>query len=149
MKKDGAAARPHGRVRHMKIFMQPSRARQEFKDECDINVLMRKYQKTGIIEHVARIGGRYGDFLSAPDYHAAMNAVLAAQDAFASLPAAIRSRFENDPERFLEFVHDPDNADELVQLGLAKKPVSASVPSEEPPPSAPPGKGSEGPPQPS
>ena len=32
-----------------KTFSKPSRAKQSFKDECDINSIMAKWQKTGVM----------------------------------------------------------------------------------------------------
>lgn len=93
---------------------------QSMKAECDINNIMRKFEKTGVLEHRNRFEGNYGDFTGIPtDYHEAMNAVIAAGDMFLTLPAKVRRRFQNDPGNFLEFVSDPDNADELVKMGLA------------------------------
>ena len=44
---------------------------------------------------------------------------MLAQEQFAALDAAVRSRFDNDPAKFLEFTADPANADEMVKMGLA------------------------------
>ena len=43
---------------------------------------------------------------------------MLAQDMFESLPADIRTKFGNDPGRFLDFVEDPQNEEELIELGL-------------------------------
>lgn len=96
---------------------------QHMKDECDINFIMAKYQKTGLIEHVNNVQGRYGDFVSSDNYLDAMNAVLDAKAAFATLPSSLRSRFANDPAKFLEYVHDESNRDEMIKLGLIEVPV--------------------------
>lgn len=99
-----------------------SRAKQAFKDECDVNTIMRRFEQTGVIEHVNRYQGSYGDFTEVPEnYQAAVNQVIAAQDMFMSLPAKVRARFANDPGNFLAFVEDPNNADEMVSLGLASR----------------------------
>lgn len=34
---------------------------QSFKDECDINNIVRTYTNTGIVTHVARLKPQYGD----------------------------------------------------------------------------------------
>ena len=48
--------------RRVKYFTTgESRTRQEFKEECDINNIMRKYKQSGLVEHVKEYGGRYGD----------------------------------------------------------------------------------------
>lgn len=102
-------------------FKQPSRAKQQFRDECDINAIMAKYKKTGLVEHVNRYQGQYGDFSTVADYQEALNMVMEAQQAFMSLPAHVRTRFDNDPGQYLEFVQDPGNQEEMVKMGLAHK----------------------------
>lgn len=129
--------RRHGRrVRFATVG--PSLTRESFKDECDVNNILRRFEKTGVVEHVRQTGGRYGDFTGAVTYHEALNQVLRAEEMFMSLPAKIRARFSNDPGEFLVFVEDPANADELVQLGLVRPaPVDpSSTPSDSEPPEA-------------
>jgi len=95
---------------------------QSMAPECDINTIMRKYEKTGILEHRNNYEGTYGDFTQVPEnYHESMNAVLDAQDMFQTLPATLRKRFHNDPGAFIEFANNPDNSEELIKLGLATK----------------------------
>lgn len=97
----------------------PSMAHQSFKAECDINTIMARYQKSGLLTHVNEHRGDYGQFIGFQDYHSAMNAILDAEHAFASLPASLRRRFDHDPAEFLRFVHDPANGEEMISLGLA------------------------------
>ncbi|AXL15146.1 internal scaffolding protein [Microviridae sp.] len=97
----------------------PSMARQEFKAECDVNNIMKKFERTGAREHLEVFEGRYGDFLDAPEYQDAMNQILLAQDMFESVPAKIRKDFDNDPSKFLAFAQDPDNIGALRDYGLA------------------------------
>lgn len=111
-----------GRARVQKVFVGSSLAKQAFKKECDINAIMARYEKNGLISHVNRFQGQYGDFTDPPGYQDALNKVISAQDMFMTLPAKVRARFGNDPGEFLEFVQDPRNSDELVKLGLAKYP---------------------------
>jgi phage internal scaffolding protein len=103
----------------------PGLAQQHFKDECDVNNILRKYQKTGLIDHVNRFQGDYADLSDVPDFQDSLNAVIDAQEAFMTLPSSIRKQFGNDPAAFLDFVHDPDNRDEMVKMGLAKAPTGA------------------------
>lgn len=98
----------------------PSRTHQAAKRECDINKIMERWQKTGVMTHLNKYEGRYGDFADVQDYQTSMNQVLEADAMFMSLPAKVRARFGNDPAAFLEFATDPENSDELVKLGLAK-----------------------------
>lgn len=101
---------------------QQTMTKQNHKAECDINNILRGYQRTGILQHAAAYQGRYGNFISAPDYQAAMNALIEADEMFASLPAKVRNRFENDPAKFLEFAQDPSNEAEAREMGLLPVP---------------------------
>lgn len=93
---------------------------QSMAPECDINRVMERWQKTGVLEHRNTFEGQYGDFTDTPsDYHASMNAVVRAEEMFSSLPSSIRKRFANDPGNFLDFVGDPENHSELIKMGLA------------------------------
>lgn len=93
------------------------RTKQSFKDECDINVIMRRYQKTGVLPMSQRLEPRYAD-ITGVDFQSAMDLVANARTAFEELPASIRTRFENDPAKLLDFVHDEDNYAEAAELGL-------------------------------
>lgn len=126
---------PYDGIRHRVAVPPggPSRTKQSFKDECDVNNIMRKYQQTGLLNHVNRFRGDYADYTGVQDYQASLNQVLAANEAFSSLPSKLRARFGNDPALFLDFVGDPDNRDEMERLGLLRTPQSAS----EAPPASP------------
>lgn len=92
---------------------------KQFKDECDVNNIMKKYKT---MDNAALARGRgegiFADFSKIPDLHYALAAVNLANDAMASLPALIRLRFENDPAKLLAFMQDPKNYDEGVKIGL-------------------------------
>lgn len=115
--------RPHAITFDPKL----GRTHQSFKAECDINSIMKKFRNGGLITHVNRYEGKYGDFTNVQDYQTSLNQVKAAQDAFASLPSDLRAHFENDPGKFLGFVLDPKNKDKLQEMGLAPKPLPETV----------------------
>ena len=99
-------------------FDEPSMAQQHFKDECDVNNILRKYESTGLVTHVANGTPSYGDFSSVLEFQQAQNILIEAQDAFEALPASLRKRFDNDPAVMLEFIENPDNREEAEKLGL-------------------------------
>ncbi len=115
------------------------RTKSDMKDECDINQIMRKFEKNQLLTHVNQHQGDYGDFSTYADYHSSIDAVLDAKAAFASVPAKIRAKFNNDPADFLHFVHNPENHDEMVEMGLAhRRPEAVTVaPAEKSEPMAP------------
>lgn len=98
----------------------PSMTRQSEKDSCDINVIMRKYQKTGVLPVKDR-EAFFADVSQMGDYQEAIERVRMADEAFMAMPAKLRKKFENDPAVFLDFCSNPDNRDELVELGLIEK----------------------------
>ncbi len=102
-------------------FKEKSLTKQAMKDECDINKIMAQMQKTGMTDHVNTHQGNYGDFTEVQDYQTSMNQVIAARDAFETLPAKVRARFRNSPAEFFEFVDDSENEDEMRELGLLPK----------------------------
>lgn len=125
-------------------FPAESRTKQSFRDECNINKIMAKYKSTGAIPHLNNRTPQYG-LASGNDFAESMRIVKDAQEMFDALPSAIRAKFMNQPEYFLNFVQDPENQDEMIELGLATRaqapdPIEVTIspkdesPSEEPPP---------------
>lgn len=107
---------------------------QSHKDPCDINLIMKQYQRTGIINHLRDYGDSY-ESVDAITFHEAMNVVTNANMMFDALPSNLRKRFDNDPAQFLDFVNDEANYDEMVDLGLAqRRPVPAPDPDPAPDP---------------
>lgn len=96
---------------------------QQFRDECDINTIMDRYISTGEVPQF--VGAFYDDFTSMASYHEAQNILLDAQDEFLQLPAHIRERFHNDPGKLLDFIHNPENTEEAIRIGLFNKPESS------------------------
>jgi len=107
------------RVRTQLHFTSPSRTKQSFRDECDINHILKRWERDGVISHFNRFEGSYGDFSNFGDYHESINQVNRAQEMFMSLPSKIRSQFNNDPGRFVDFASNPANLDAMVDMGLA------------------------------
>ncbi|WNK13178.1 MAG: internal scaffolding protein [Microvirus sp.] len=99
---------------------EPSLTQQHFKDETDINNILRQFNITGILPENA-LSPRYGDFTGINDYQSALNAVIAADEGFMALPADLRTRFSNDPENLINFLNDPSNLDEAIKLGLVNQ----------------------------
>ena len=95
---------------------------QQFKDECDINTIVRRFGLTGELPESLDMP-RSGDFVSdISDFQSAMELITHAQQEFMTVPAEIRARFHNDPGELISFLDDPANRDEAVKLGLVKPP---------------------------
>ena len=94
---------------------------QNFKDECDINTIMSKYQVTGFLVDPLKLRTRkpqFGDFTSVPDYQTAQNVIVEGREAFEALPSRIRKYFNNDPALYLAFISDSNNLDKALEMGL-------------------------------
>lgn len=94
---------------------------QQYKDECDINEIVRRFGLTGGMPQDPR-PPMVGDFTGITDFKSAMDAVILANERFMEFPAEIRERFRNDPQHLLEFVADEKNRDEALSIGLIPKP---------------------------
>lgn len=105
--------------------------RQASKDETDINLILKKYQRTGILSFVSRNQPGYMDVENIT-YHEAMNLLIDSNEMFAEMPSSLRKRFNNSPGDFLEFVHNSDNLEEMYDLGLAIRPPPVPEPVSEP-----------------
>lgn len=100
----------------------PSRTAQEFAVEVDINTIAERYRLTGELpQNVPQV--LQGDFEEVTDFQTAMNLIVAARESFQAMPAAIRSRFDNDAQKFLDFTSDPKNFDTASELGLVRPEV--------------------------
>jgi len=95
-----------------------SRTKQSFADETDINKIIARYDKTGMIEHLNERTPFYGDVSELVGYQDALNIVNQAESLFASMSANIRERFSNDPTKMIAFLDDVRNRDEAIKLGM-------------------------------
>lgn len=100
-----------------------SLTRQADKDACDINVIIKKCQKSGVVPFFLDANAMYGNFESGLDFHALMSRCEAAKQQFDLLPAAVRARFDHDAGKAIDWLSDPKNDVEAVKLGLKPKSV--------------------------
>lgn len=100
----------------------PSMTRQSEMEACDLHNILKQFTQQGLDQQVLENAkrGQYADLPDEIDYQASLNLVMAAEASFATLPAQVRERFQNNPARFLAFVGDPANAEELIKLGIAE-----------------------------
>lgn len=96
------------------------RTKQAHASMCDVNNIIKQYDKTGLFAHVNNAVAEYGDYTEVNEFAESLNRVIQAQDAFDQLPSLVRKRFGNDAGEFFEFATNPANAEEMVKLGLAE-----------------------------
>lgn len=106
-----------------------SATQQQFAQECDINYIVKRAQRTGVVPVAP------GDLVYGVDSGASfqdnMNNIARVREYFDGLPSDIRLRFGNSLSRFMDFMGDESNLDEMVKLGLVIKDnphVHTSVP---------------------
>lgn len=101
---------------------EPSKTDKSWKKDCDVNEIVRRFNKTGQITHLRNTQGVYADVSEITDLKTALETVQNAQNAFDSLPAELRKKFDNDPQKMIEYLQDPKNNDEAYKLGLKSRP---------------------------
>lgn len=97
-----------------------SKTQQQFKDEVDINTIVERFGVTGEMPPPINFP-QVQEFEETFDFQTSMNVIRQAQESFMTLPAKARARFDNNPQKFMEFMNEEDNAAEAVKLGLAIK----------------------------
>jgi len=96
-----------------------TKTQQSAAQECDINYIMKRYEKTGQLPDMIKQDAQWGDFSDVPDYQSALAIVAHAEEQFINLDAHVRRRFNDDPAMFLEFMGDSKNVTEAIRMGLA------------------------------
>lgn len=106
------------------VCVEPG-ARQSEAGETDINRIVAQFHRTGVLPD-GFAEGVFEDVSAIGDYRDAVERVRLAELEFMKLPPQVRSRFENDPLRFVEFAVEPANRKEMEAMGLLE-PVSAAL----------------------
>lgn len=103
----------------------PSMTQQQFKEETNINNIMKKYQSTGLFTHINPKEAKFGDFTNVEDYQISLHKVMQAQEEFKMLPSELRNKFQNDPAKLLHFMETASEED-LIKYGF-KDPVQSPI----------------------
>lgn len=97
-------------------------------NEADINKIVARMNKTGQMPRMADGEPFYGDISEFTGLQDAYIKVQEANELFMSMDASIRTRFDNDPVKMVEFLEDPSNYDEALELGMVVKRPKVSEP---------------------
>lgn len=109
-----------------KAFVGSSRTRTDVVDECDVNKIMDRAKRGGVIPQGVR-QPVYGDVSSVGDFQEAHNRIIVGRTIFEALRPEIRLRFGNDPGRFFKFAGKEENADAVLELRFGKAALAAVV----------------------
>lgn len=96
---------------------------QHFKEETDVNQIVKKYMRTGVLGNPLSApteAPKFSTFDQNFDYFGAQCFIAKAQQEFEALPAVVRKRFDNDPGQLIAFLSDEKNRPEAENLGLVE-----------------------------
>lgn len=96
---------------------------QDLVGLTNINHIMARHKQTGLIDHINTAIPTYGDYTQINEFQESLEVVRNAQEQFMQVPADIRREFDNDAGKFFEFVTNPENIDQMVDMGLAEDPA--------------------------
>ncbi len=98
-----------------KTDYKDGRVKQSFKDETDINKILKLAQKSGTISHLNKYEARYGDFANF-DFFEAQLQLAKGGEIFDALPSEVRREFNQSPAQFFKYVNDPERIGRLKKL---------------------------------
>jgi len=108
--------------------LKPSMTSQEFKDECNVNNILKRYaaqaQVMGVplSELLPKLGtAPYGDFTNLDNFMEMKNKVARATQVFEALPSDIRAKYGNTVEGFIGALNNPDEFKFLSERGVLNK----------------------------
>lgn len=121
---------------------EPSLTKQEFKDECDINVILERFLKTGEPPAMT-LPEDFADISERRTYMEIAEQFAEARSLFYGLPAGTRESCNNDPAFWADQVvkaMDKRDGDRLNELGVAiPERMAAKLPPQPEPPKQPEG----------
>ena len=99
-----------------KVF-KDAKTKQGFKDQCDINKILKKAEIQGGLSHVEKYPEAvYGEFDGTMDLLTARSRLDKANAIFQELPAEVRGEFGHDALKFVAFANQPENVGKLAEL---------------------------------
>jgi len=95
------------RVYHTEPEPDPKLAtQQQFKDECDINRIVKNAERGISPRFLARGTPQFGDFSNTPSIEEAYDTIQRAHSAFMNLPSQLRLELDNDPANINRLTQD-------------------------------------------
>lgn len=91
---------------------------QHHAAHVDINELARRYRIGELPPPEPLPLSAYMDLTNAPDLRTILDRSREAEELFMQFPAGLRRRFHDSSAEMVDFVMDPENAEEAVKLGL-------------------------------
>ena len=88
-----------------------SKTVQSEKDSCDVNLIMKRFERTGQISHVVTVPPQFIDTTQRMSYEDALMHMEDAKADFMALPSEVRTYFGHDPKTFIKVISDPSELD--------------------------------------
>lgn len=101
---------------------------QSSKKMCDINNIMKTYEKTGMLPNLKQKIPRYIDNTLIPSLEEAFRITESAFSDFQKLPAIVRKLMDNDPSKMENFIADPANKEILLKHGILIERKAQEIP---------------------
>ena len=135
MAKFRAAYQPLGETRRPTIHLnkEPSMVKGSFAKELDVNNIIKKYNKTGILQKANQFEGEFGEFASY-DLREAIEKVQNAETLFMEVPSKIRAQFDNDAGAFIDYATNPQNIEQMREWNMAPRDTNPPTEGEPAPP---------------
>lgn len=127
--------REDGTTRVYTVNVSPSRTQQADAEKADIRNILRKYEVTGIVDHMRDVDLQFRDITEFDDLADALQQAKEAEYHFMQLPSKLREVFDHDVAKWLDAAHDADKL-EALRPQLEALGVMEPLP-EEPAPVAP------------
>ena len=97
---------------------QKSPTQQHQAKSADIQFIMKQFNKTGLVNHINAVQGRYEDYPTAFEFKEAQDLIANAKSMFETVPHEIRAKFHNEPGEFVDFMTNEANRDAIFELGI-------------------------------
>lgn len=114
------------------VCREKSLTRQSEAAACDINVIMKQYERSGQLPLRNR-EAVFADVSEIGDFRTAVETIERGRSVFMQLPAEVRERFGNDAAGFLDWVNMDATIDQLREIGLVEAAPAVEPPAEAPP----------------
>lgn len=119
--KQEISKRKDGSIQVLHFCEGESMTRPSFQEECDINNIIKKFNQTGQVHHLAEGLPFYGDVTEIKDLRTALEVARQAEENFMQMPSSLREKFNNDPGLLIDFLNDGRNYKEALELGLIER----------------------------
>lgn len=100
------------------IFTEPTITQQHFAAECNINQIIARFNKTGVLGDGKPTPPSYADVSLFGDFRESQEKIQKGKAAFAAMPVEVRRLAGGDPSRLWDVLVNPENRQILENAGV-------------------------------